>query len=342
MYPMRMLAGSAVLAGLALPALAQTPSNVYIAPRGGVVMQSESDYSGSGGNSAKVKFKTGFAAGAALGYDWKPIRTELEVMYRQNDVDSVNGTALTSGSGKNSSIAGMINVLYDFNLSSAWKPYVGVGIGAARVTGELSTSDATRTFDNSSNKFAYQGIVGVGYQINPSVDLTLDYRYMATQNPSFTTSSGRTLEGEYKTHTVMLGVTFRLPASAPPPPTQTVAPAALISPPPPPRAYLVFFDFNKSDITPQAATVIREAADMAKRTGTVRLMLTGHADRVGAPGYNQKLSEKRADAVRRALVAEGINEQAIAVGARGETQNLVPTADQVKEAENRRVEIVLQ
>jgi outer membrane protein OmpA-like peptidoglycan-associated protein len=102
----------------------------------------------------------------------------------------------------------------------------------------------------------------------------------------------------------------------------------------------VFFDFDKSDITPEAARIIRDAADNAKRTGISRIVATGHADRSGSVPYNQALSERRSAAVKAQLVREGIAEGQIQAVGKGELDPLVPTADGVREPRNRRVEIV--
>jgi OmpA-OmpF porin, OOP family len=124
------------------------------------------------------------------------------------------------------------------------------------------------------------------------------------------------------------------PAAAPAP-----APAAA---PAVPTTYLVFFDFDKSDITPEAARVIKQAADNAKRANIRLIVATGHADRAGAGDYNLRLSERRAAAVRAALVREGIAAGSIQTTGRGEAENMVPTADGVREPRNRRVEIAFR
>jgi len=140
------------------------------------------------------------------------------------------------------------------------------------------------------------------------------------------------------------------------------------------KQYMVFFDFDRSNITAQAAATIKQAADAAKmgaggrsandcaadarRRGidgealrtfvaqctasVTRIAVTGHTDTSGAPAYNMALSLRRANAVKDALVREGIAAAAIAVTGRGETQLLVQTGDNVREPQNRRVEIVLQ
>jgi outer membrane protein OmpA-like peptidoglycan-associated protein len=108
------------------------------------------------------------------------------------------------------------------------------------------------------------------------------------------------------------------------------------------RTFLVFFDFDKASITPEADRVIRQAAQTAKQANVPLIIATGHADRAGSDKYNQALSERRARAVRDILVSEGLSQNQIQVSGKGESQPLVPTADGVREPQNRRVEIVLQ
>jgi OmpA-OmpF porin, OOP family len=88
--------------------------------------------------------------------------------------------------------------------------------------------------------------------------------------------------------------------------------------------------------------VIQRAVDNYRRGTPVRIVATGHADRVGPPDYNQNLSERRAAAVREALLRAGLPANQITTVGRGEEQPLVPTPDGVREAQNRRVEIALQ
>ena len=70
--------------------------------------------------------------------------------------------------------------------------------------------------------------------------------------------------------------------------------------------------------------------------------MAGHADRSGSAQYNQRLSQRRADVVAAELVRNGVNRSDIGVSAYGESRPLVPTADGVREPQNRRVEIVLR
>ena len=112
--------------------------------------------------------------------------------------------------------------------------------------------------------------------------------------------------------------------------------------PPPPRQFLVFFGFNKSNLTSDAEGVVSNAARTAKETGSASLVIVGHADTVGSDHYNQNLSERRAVAVRTALEAQGIDAGKITASGLGETSLLVQTGDNVKEPQNRRATIDLQ
>jgi len=130
-------------------------------------------------------------------------------------------------------------------------------------------------------------------------------------------------------------------------PSEAPAPAAVYTPPPvvapapaAPRSYLVFFDFNKSDLTPQAVQIVDQAASNAGPAKVTRLTVTGHTDTVGSDAYNMRLSRRRAESVAARLEKDGIPSSEIEIVAKGKRDLLVPTADGVKEPQNRRVQIV--
>jgi iron complex outermembrane receptor protein len=131
-----------------------------------------------------------------------------------------------------------------------------------------------------------------------------------------------------------------MPAVAPTP--AEPAPAPVVQKPEQQRQFQVFFDFDKSDITDAAAKVIQAAADAVKAGNVVQITVTGHTDTVGSAKYNQALSERRAAAVKAGLVADGVAGGEITTIGVGKTGLLVPTADGVREPQNRRAEIVLQ
>ena len=104
----------------------------------------------------------------------------------------------------------------------------------------------------------------------------------------------------------------------------------------------MFFDFDKSTLTPRALDIVKEAANTAKSGQNARVTCTGHTDTAGPANYNMALSLRRANTVKNALVKEGVPATSITVVGRGETALLVPTRDGVREPQNRRVEIVIQ
>ena len=103
--------------------------------------------------------------------------------------------------------------------------------------------------------------------------------------------------------------------------------------------YIVFFDWDKSDITAEAATVLDSAVSAYGNCDNVPIMLAGYTDRSGTEQYNMGLSQRRNASVRTYLNGKGIPDDAISSQAFGESNPRVPTADGVRELQNRRVEI---
>lgn len=112
----------------------------------------------------------------------------------------------------------------------------------------------------------------------------------------------------------------------------------------PPRAqsYLVYFNTGSNELTPASqAELTRMLAALATRPAP-EVIVIGHTDRVGALEANDRLSLARAELIRTRLVAAGVNAQSITVVGRGERSPLVPTADEVAEPLNRRVEVKIR
>lgn len=104
--------------------------------------------------------------------------------------------------------------------------------------------------------------------------------------------------------------------------------------------YLVFFDWDKSTITPAADRVVADAATAIGSGAGAQVHVIGHTDTSGSPAYNQRLSVRRAEAVKSALISKGVPVAGITTEGKGETQLLVPTGPNVREPSNRRAQIL--
>lgn len=134
-----------------------------------------------------------------------------------------------------------------------------------------------------------------------------------------------------------------LATKAPEPPAP-IAEAPAAEPVPVEQAmFIVFFDWDKYNITAGANDVLDAVAQEIKNRKDVhQLNIVGHTDSSGSEKYNDKLSMRRANAVRDGLIARGIPAEMIAVEGRGENDLLVKTADGVREPANRRAQITLE
>jgi OmpA-OmpF porin, OOP family len=107
------------------------------------------------------------------------------------------------------------------------------------------------------------------------------------------------------------------------------------------RTFIVFFDFDKSNLTAEATQVVQQAVQTAKTSGMVRVVVTGHTDTVGSMAYNQRLSERRAQSVKDEMVREGLGANDITTVGRNFSDPLVRTGPGVREPQNRRALIDL-
>ena len=125
------------------------------------------------------------------------------------------------------------------------------------------------------------------------------------------------------------------------------APAPVPKPAPQPVAevptdYLVFFDWDRDVVTPEARQILQEAAANFSKGNFSAIQLIGHTDTSGPADYNLGLSQRRAARAAAVLVLQGVPEGKIDISWKGQTQPLVPTGDGVREPQNRRAEIVFQ
>ena len=359
-----LLAATLLAAPALLPvaAQAQPVTGLYIGGAGGgnfLQREFNRDVTFNGVRTA-VRGSVGFEAGgvgvASIGYGLgNGFRVELEGDYRYNKVGNTTSTAQR---GREEKYGGMLNALFDLDVGSPYVfPYIGAGAGYSWV--DRRTSDpvnaypfrtVTRGVDSS---FAYQAIAGLSFPIPGVVGLsaTAEYRYFALAGdrafgiqttasslPGIpgSTSRGRVTTTDDYNHSLLVGLRYAFNVIPPRVDAQPVQPAV------PNRTYLVFFDWDRADLTDRARQIIAEAAQASQRVQTTRIEVAGHTDSSGTARYNAGLSVRRAQNVAAELVRLGVPRAAITVQGFGEGRPLVQTAQGVREPQNRRVEIVLR
>lgn len=280
------------------------------------------------------EFETGFMASGSAGFKLEgPLagfRVEAEVGYRTNDF-TIGGI---DGDGNTFSL--MMNGLYDIDVAPGWVISLGGGIGTARVSADYTAPGLT--INDRDWSFAYQGIAEVEMMATDNLGVYVGYNYFGVEDFKFyINSSTATVTDDYIAHSAYIGLRWHF--------YEPKAPEVVEVPPAPEpvkaTTYIVFFNFDRSDLTPEAQAVVAEAASTFKSVGSVSVAVVGHTDTVGSAAYNQRLSERRASSVKSGLVANGVPEGAIATSGRGFSDPLVPTGPGVKEPQNRRATIDL-
>ena len=361
---MRKLAIGLALASTALatPSMARD-GQWYVGVDGGamVVEDLKADI-GAAPIEGSLDTDTGYDFGAVVGYDFGGFRLEAETSYREADIagfsssvpgiPSTAGTALAgSGSyataGDANALSFMVNGLLDFGDDDGLQGFVGGGVGVARVDVH-NIFAAPAWLDDSDTGFAWQALAGIRAPLSDSWDVGLKYRFFNAPGVDLVDRLGRDVSTRFRSHSLMGSLVYNfggepepVEVAPPPPPPPVVAP-----PPPPPPApvcnsgpYIVFFDWDKSNLRPDAASTLDNAVAQYANCGNARVMLAGHADKSGAASYNVGLSQRRNATVRSYLESKGVPGGVIATEAFGETAPLVQTADGVREAQNRRVEV---
>ena len=342
-------------------ACAQPVTGLYIGAAGGAnFLQQEQvravNRPGQPSAFGRTSFDTGVAGIGSVGFGFgNGVRVEVEGNYRNNSYSHTGTTSVLGVDGREQKYGPMVNALFDLDVGSPYVfPYIGAGAGyqwvEQRVSASARTGGMRGGVNGTDSSFAYQAIAGLSFPIPPVVGLSLtaEYRYFALSGDRqynlalpAAASSGFTsvrTRADFN-HSLMLGLRYAFNV-APPQPT-----AAVVTPAPAPQAartYLVFFDWDRADLTDRARQIIAEAAQATTRVQVTRIEVNGYTDRSGTPRYNQGLSVRRAQAVANELVRLGVPRGAIAVQGFGESNPLVPTADGVREPQNRRVEIILR
>jgi outer membrane protein OmpA-like peptidoglycan-associated protein len=397
-FKKRFPASLLLIATGALPAAAQAGDGWYLGLEGGANFVDKQSFKiyypdgtglvEDGTKVGEVKLKTGWLGGLVFGYSYENgLRPELELDYRENDLKSIHleptgllGGVLTPGGSDASGVKGkedaetaMANLWFDFFKSSAFHPYIGGGVGAARV--EMHGGGYTgQDFRNDSDiVFAYQGGAGLGVDLGDHWTLSLDYRHLETMRAKLNllddTPSTR-VKFRYSGDSALLSLrySFGEKAAEPAPepaPVEVVAPAeeAPLPPPPPPappceapaagQAFSlegckvgdkvvlrgVNFEFDKASLTPDAKVLLDMVSDALLARPDIQVELDGHTDSKGSDAYNQKLSERRAESVKQYLVGRGIDGGRMTTVGFGETQPIADNATDEGREYNRRTEL---
>ncbi len=320
-----------------------------------------------------VDYDNGIGVYTSLGYDYgNNWRTELEFSYRSNDVRHIvnDGTPPAPGFGgwPDATLSGdlttytlMANAIYDFDFGNKWvTPYIGAGGGLIRsdvnFTGSAPLPSGTLSVDDRDIRVGAQGIAGLAFKLAENLSLDVSYRYLISQDHKLDAVQ-RGVAGNVETgvrgHNLFAGLRWNFGAAAPAPSlkdcwdgSQVAATAECPPQPqqqaatkPDPMNVIVYFDYDKSNLTPEAADLIKEAAARALANSIERVKVEGNADRSGGSAYNAALSARRANVVRDALIANGVPAEKIDTSSFGEDNPAKPTPDGVREPLNRRTEV---
>lgn len=365
---MRKLAIGLALASTALatPSMARD-GQWYVGVDGGamVVEDLKADI-GAAPIEGSLDTDTGYDFGAVVGYDFGGFRLEAETSYREADIAGFSSSVPAIPGGTTAALAGsgsygtggdanalsfMVNGLLDFGDDDGLQGFVGGGVGVARVDVH-NIFAAPAWLDDSDTGFAWQALAGIRAPLSDSWDVGLKYRFFNAPGVDLVDRLGRDVSTRFRSHSLMGSLVYNfggepepVEVAPPPPPPPVVAPPPPPPPPPPPAPvcnsgpYIVFFDWDKSNLRPDAASTLDNAVAQYANCGNARVMLAGHADKSGAASYNVGLSQRRNATVRSYLESKGVPGGVIATEAFGETAPLVQTADGVREAQNRRVEV---
>jgi outer membrane protein OmpA-like peptidoglycan-associated protein len=338
---------------MALPlaaANAQAIDGPYVAGGlGANLMQREDVTIGAPVNrSGNVRVDLGPALVASVGWGFgNGLRAEIEGDYRQNngfsDPEGFGGAARASG--REQKVGAMVNVLYDFVAVPFVQPYIGAGVGYQDViwqgvgAGAFGGPTASAQTSNRGS-LGYQGIVGLAVPIPsaPGLAFTAEYRFMGlagdrTWGPASPGGPSFKSTNDYN-HSVLFGLRYAFGVAPVPAPAPT--PVAEVGA----KTFLVFFDWDKADLTARSEGIVHDAAAYSTHSQYTRIDVNGNTDTSGTPQYNMGLSERRARVVAAELVRDGVPQNVIDMHAYGDTHLLVPTGPGVREPQNRRVEIV--
>lgn len=140
-----------------------------------------------GNDTLEMSFDTGMVFSGTLGYNFKPVRLEVELAYQENDIDQVSasGASVDAGGDVNAT-SFLVNAYYDFTATSPFVPYLTAGFGytTVEINDAVISQSGVAPVSEDDSGFAFQVGLGAAYEVTPSFALDLKYRYFSTEDPS--------------------------------------------------------------------------------------------------------------------------------------------------------------
>jgi len=158
-----------------------------------------------------LEYEMGLYTSAAIGVDFGQFRAEGEIGYAASDYEETNSMLRRYGAydGEVTSSSVMLNGYFDAENNSRFTPYVGLGFGFASID---FTYVNNRLNENSMKDddlvLAHQVMVGLEFEINPSVSICAEYRYFGAEDPEFENEFNETMSTEYKTNMILASLTL--------------------------------------------------------------------------------------------------------------------------------------
>ncbi len=345
---MRIMLLATTLALVAAPLAAQAGQN-WVGIQGGY------DWQGSDSRNAKDNGILGVTGGSwctdRWGWDLSVLGTKL------NGKNTLDGSRADEFHGH---VAALLNLNAG---STTWIPYLRAGLGATQV------GDPWSLAKDPTIRFSYHGGLGVQLPMAGHFLLGVEAREVRIETRTSYNETLGLLTLAYRWGGAAAPAPAPMPVAAPAPapepapapapapapepaPAPVAAPAPVIAPAPAPEPApapmvkivldeaVLHFANGKSDISAEGAQAIRKvAASLKAYQGAYTLVVTGHTSSVGSAAFNRALSKRRADAVAKVLVDDGIPAAAIQTAGAGPDQPLADNKTKAGQARNRRVEI---
>ncbi len=183
----------------------------YASGYGGLNLALISDVDDSRQGIDEISYDPGFVVGGTFGYKFSfQMRLEGDLSYRRNQVDEFEILGRSqSGDGNVNSTAFLVNAFYDFDNNSRWTPYVGGGVGLARVEWDGVEASGGARLDDDVYLGAAQLGGGVAFRVTENFDLTADYRAFATGIAEIDDQNGDEVEIDYVSSSIIFGVRVR-------------------------------------------------------------------------------------------------------------------------------------